>query len=763
MKQTVLFLSVILALGIAVNGCIYEVVNDGIGSNEPDPNDPDPNDPDPDPDPDPGVKQRTFKFVGNSAFTDKVETYAFVDMRPSTPMIMWPNTYDPSTPELDFGLFLKSYPSDTFLLPSNHSVKINSQGTLAGTGEFGNTVTVETAEEQGTAFFYYPYQASVNGTTLTHKINNVQDQSSPDSLMDSAVNPNMLMISGKTSPFPLENGEVSIMMKHVFPVLRFRVNFDPSSSLGQTDAINSIKVYIANKDNIEVPLSVPLAGDYTVDLATAPGEEGYMGPVFTNYQSEITANINNSASLSAAGVQPSVWLIANKTILGSDERLVSVVETKPLMAGPSEYKIVDTFAIQSLLPGSVYDFHIGADASNTFSDHVVTYFPADKAANCYIVSKVGIVQIPTKSITDRDLIGDTVVWLWANKIGGGNTFDINELIEEKSIVYHPGPDADNSYVHFRVGTNMGRYTEGNVIIALLREGKIVWTWHIWITDTPKDVLYGYDNVNDTGKYFIDRNIGALSDRMNHTGIDNYGFMYQWGRKEPLYGGDGLNNESTAFEIARDNTIINTSFSWNFPTSWRSTTPAGTITIESATENPMTFIANNNSGVANGGADWLSPSHSDLWRSASGAKTDYDPCPYGYRVPSKSYKDANTGDLFPLYEGNDVYKNDNDYSTYYFKPVNGKYWEFKYNGWQAGDTGVETAWPAAGYRVGRNGGKLLKSGTGADIGNCYYWTSTPVATSLAGSHRVYTAGQIQLYSDNDFADRADAYPIRCVKE
>jgi hypothetical protein len=749
MKQTVLFLSIILTLGIAVNSCIYEVVDDGIDNKEPDP-------PGTDPEPEPGpvVKSRTFRFDGNSTFTGKVETYAFVDMRPPTPIVMW------DTQELNFGLFLKSYPSDTFLLPSNHRVEIKSQGSAAATG----IVTVVTAEERGTAFFYYPYQASVSGTTLTHRINNVQDQSAPDSIMDSAINSNMLMISGKTSDFTLDNGSVQVAMKQVFPVLRFRVNFDPSSLLGQSDAINSIKIYIANKNNIEVPLPVTLAGDYTVDLATAPGSAGYTDPIFTSYQNEITANINNSASLTTAGAKPSIWLIANKTILGDDDRLVSVIETKPLMEGPPRYKIVDTFEIQSLLPGVVYDFNVMSNASNTLSDNVVTPFFPDEAANCYIVPKAGVAQIPTQSVSGNDLIGDTVVWLWANKIGGGNTFDINELIEENSIVYHPDPSPNNSWVRFRVGTNMGKYTEGNVVLALLSAGNIVWTWHIWITDTPQDILYSADAVNEIGKYFIDRNIGALSGEMNHTGIDNYGFMYQWGRKDPFYGGDGLKNESTAFEVARENTIVNTSALWNTAPSWGVATTAGTINI--ATGNPMRFIANSNGSVANGGADWLSTSRSDLWRSTSGAKTDYDPCPYGYRVPSKSEQATSTGDLLSVYEGYDAYNADRNNTTHYFKHVNGKYWEFKFNGWRPSDPGVETAWPAAGYRAGRNsngGGKLLKSGTGADIGNCYYWTSTPVTSSLAGAHRVYTSGQIQLYSDNDFADRADAYPIRCVKE
>jgi hypothetical protein len=236
--------------------------------------------------------------------------------------------------------------------------------------------------------------------------------------------------------------------------------------------------------------------------------------------------------------------------------------------------------------------------------------------------------------------------------------------------------------------------------------------------------------------------------MVSTGIDNYGFVYQWGRKDPFFGGDGATNETAdnILSVARNNTIVNTGASWSVN--------ATTGTVDMATKNPMTFICNSSSS-ADHPADWLSVSDPTLWSGTE--KTDYDPCPYGYKVPGKN-------DLVRTLHSAAQTQNDLIYFSYQGR----RYWNYYYyNG------GSVTAWPAAGMRQGRNrsallgnrGAQLLYSGTDADNGSCIYWTSSPFEiggnTLSGGSYRIYTSGET-LYSEDDYGDNADAYPVRCVK-
>ena len=336
-------------------------------------------------------------------------------------------------------------------------------------------------------------------------------------------------------------------------------------------------------------------------------------------------------------------------------------------------------------------------------------------------------QIPLNTKSKQPLHGSRVDWLWASKENGETDFNISELID--TLTLPKNISATDKYIKFRVGTSFGRYTKGNVILALRdASGEIVWTWHIWITDEPQEVAG-----------FLDRNIGALSAEPGPTLTDNFGFVYQWGRKDPFFGGDGIANETTPLALANEHTIRNTGVTWDSIKTTQST--------DYARRNPTTFICNPASS-ATLTADWLSSSNPNRWSDSE--KTDHDPCPDGYKVPSRD-------DLEVLQDAaNEV----SPYST--FQPAGLWHWEYTISMPFQGT--FTTIWPAAGMRQGRLAGKLTGSGTAAARGQCIYWTSTPVNISgipPGGSYHIFTSG-VLLYSRDDFGDNADAYPVRCVK-
>lgn len=103
--------------------------------------------------------------------------------------------------------------------------------------------------------------------------------------------------------------------------------------------------------------------------------------------------------------------------------------------------------------------------------------------------------------------GMTADWLWTDSEG---------------LVSGVALDTTSGDIFLTVGE--GR---GNALVALMQDGKVVWSWHVWVTDAPQTMTYG------NGTVFMDRNLGAVGTTAG--GTDAYGMYYQWGRKDPFYG------------------------------------------------------------------------------------------------------------------------------------------------------------------------------------------------------------------------------------
>lgn len=168
------------------------------------------------------------------------------------------------------------------------------------------------------------------------------------------------------------------------------------------------------------------------------------------------------------------------------------------------------------------------------------------------------------------------------------------------------------------------YSDGYVYLTALRngsalvcvrdeEGNILWSWHIWVWD-------GYDIMEASQPYYnnagslMDRNLGASSATIGVAGAR--GFMYQWGRKDPILGATSA--AVSAEDIKEKHTLIASS--------------DVTGTIQYSIEHPMTFIYYSNQTPG----DWLADGNSNdnLW--TEDAKSMYDPCPPGWRMPESDF-------------------------------------------------------------------------------------------------------------------------------
>ena len=216
-------------------------------------------------------------------------------------------------------------------------------------------------------------------------------------------------------------------------------------------------------------------------------------------------------------------------------------------------------------------------------------------ANCYIVSEAGLFGFEAVRGNSSEPVGDvnSVEVLWES-FGTAVTPKVGNLI--RTVSYFDGIITFQTPQTFR---------EGNAVIAAKdASGKILWSWHIWLTDAPRECVYA----NNAGT-MMDRNLGATSATPGDVGA--LGLLYQWGRKDPFLGSSSISES-----VEPKSTIT-------WPSPVFSSASSGTIAY--AVEHPTTFIKRQ--------GDWCytgSSSADDArWRST---KTIYDPCPTGWRVP-----------------------------------------------------------------------------------------------------------------------------------
>jgi uncharacterized protein (TIGR02145 family) len=181
----------------------------------------------------------------------------------------------------------------------------------------------------------------------------------------------------------------------------------------------------------------------------------------------------------------------------------------------------------------------------------------------------------------------------------------------------------------------------------------------------------------TGKVWMNRNLGASQVATSSTDADSYGDLYQWGR-------------------SADGHQLRTS---------------GTTLTLSSSDMPGhgNFIRTYDSPY-----DWRSPQNDNLWQGANGVN---NPCPAGYRLPTRAEWDA---ELMSWSQHNSV-----------------------------GAFASPLKLPNAGRRVGSHGG------IGGDLGEC--WSSTIAGTS---AYRInFNSG----YASVTGLDRAYGQSVRCIKD
>ena len=284
-----------------------------------------------------------------------------------------------------------------------------------------------------------------------------------------------------------------------------------------------------------------------------------------------------------------------------------------------------------------------------------------QTANCYVIHAPGHYSLPLvygnalngdKTYNTNSYNSSTFVDHQGKQITSPYIYETNggaNIPYDACIVWQDAPNLitpsslklsnDNHSMEFDI--ERSNICQGNSLIAIRdKDGNIMWSWHIWVTDYTLMKTYEVHNASDAINKFMEVPLGYCdpeirvgnefrrfnitvkqSDSEGETAnisipqiTGNYTYnlnlpYYQYGRKDPILPSDGVNSDKPYYDNMYN--------------------PRQTLSsadIKDVILHPNMF----NTSIGNGSLE--------LWNKGNDLsiiKTIYDPSPSGYRVPSSN--------------------------------------------------------------------------------------------------------------------------------
>lgn len=248
--------------------------------------------------------------------------------------------------------------------------------------------------------------------------------------------------------------------------------------------------------------------------------------------------------------------------------------------------------------------------------------------------------------------------------------DVQGLVTDVALT----GSGQNAYLTFNVPAET--IEQGNALVAVLADGKIAWSWHIWVTDEMGAPIPGFN-----GYTFSPLNLGwvegkdynyeerlcyvyAIQTVRNENGVylrttgENYLWQwgeefhagptnpfYQWGRKDPLHQADGNIPEGQQYAQFPGFKIYYPGPGFDVDR----VKEDRAVSIGTAIQNPYTLYHQDPPANTNYAATWCLTGEWNNWNSVYAGqhynnyhdrvtKTIYDPCPVGYVLPNQDIFD-----------------------------------------------------------------------------------------------------------------------------
>lgn len=520
-------------------------------------------------------------------------------------------------------------------------------------------------------YLYYPYNvnAGKNPLSVPFTVPSSQNQAGSDDIAHLAAIDFLYATTMASRPNGEAEQTVMVTFSHALSVLNIAL-----TSAQSNYSISDIRVRFEDENEI-----------FSVTEGSVNLSDGSL--TLTSGTPEISLHFNEAAKLSATPVNAYMTITP-----GHAGKTFSVYAT----VNEIETKLGSKKVPASGLPAGVkaaLSFEVG---DNTIG-HEYTDLSANGTANCYLVTSPGFYKfkadVKGNGVVPSQLesvAGETVIAPKSALVLWYNTLQTSNNWVDESPVYVSSVSLDSDgYIRFYTPSV---FVPGNVVIAAFAEegvtydnitadenkcinnATLLWSWNIWAAD-------GYDpeaaTITAGGKQFMNRLLGATISGMGTTGdyipIGAVGNYYQWGRKDPfpafsdytvtiptqytniLFGTptytpitalkiDGqsskMNLDGQMFGYrTKESGSLDSDNAWNLMkrddiSSDKST--KNKVYVEYATVHPYKCITNNGNTFG-GWRTWLNgddPSYKSLWGESDLKKTLFDPCPAGWRVPSK---------------------------------------------------------------------------------------------------------------------------------
>ena len=325
----------------------------------------------------------------------------------------------------------------------------------------------------------------------------------------------------------------------------------------------------------------------------------------------------------------------NHTGLPINDHRVTIVD--PIPASQGNNNLVPTANCFMVAPGGAFCFDpfVFQQNGNSIDNTILQGWASGEGGIAYVkvlwqTKEDGDTGEPVLGIVNSDTDHSNIVEIKKND---GSSVSASNTLTGK----------ENGLIYCRIASNT---TGGSGVIAAYNSSdKILWSWHIWVTDYKPDATGSasvYEPANKRKQLYVsssnrntspmmDRNLGAFigldrapKDRLEMTKAN--GFHYQRGRKDP-YSGTYTTSDDHDFNAVITPGIPPKNFlnryegnglSWLIPQN----RPVYS-TLRDAYAAPLSIAS------SSGNSQWCSGQTSG-WNSS--LKGIHDPCPAGWRIP-----------------------------------------------------------------------------------------------------------------------------------
>ncbi len=476
---------------------------------------------------------------------------------------------------------------------------------------------------------YSPYQESSNGIVPRVEDGNlVIDYTVPE---ECTSQPDLMISLPLKDIYPQVGGVVSLNFNHMLASIAFSVKG------GESEVITSIKIKNVVGSGSG---SITDSGDVEWDLSPTRSELSYSAIIDPAVEPDTTTpqQLTLESGYLMMIPQECQGVEIEVTLYNSEERSYTTHD----IALSSE---------SSWEAGSIYNYIINTSSYD---------YTIEGTSSCYMLHPNGSTQIfyipvegrintfwrdyADENQSYKDMLSSSDEWsaytLWSECNGSMNGFSVERVTTgftpNESVTPLCEPDFTTAGARSAMKITLpSRITEGNIVVAVEHSGRILWSWHLWITSYNPDIIaannsatqgvYSYSTSDIEGevhryddedlwaslyddRFIMDRNIGAYSSDYSS---DRSGVLhYQFGRKDPF--------------------AASTSLSYDIENAC--------VTFAEAVQNPTTFYTRPNKEYS-----WcqegLSISSDYLWFDKNvlnsldcSSKSIFDPSPLGWRVP-----------------------------------------------------------------------------------------------------------------------------------